>query len=60
VDTWIKGAEKNPNPKAELEIIEQVKNETNSAGETMSPAQPKMVVPMLPLPSRKILEVEDI
>ncbi len=36
---WIKGhekeaAEKNPNSKPELEIIEQVKNETNSADET--------------------------
>ena len=45
MDTWIKeheeeAAEKNPNPEPELEIIEQVKNETNSAGETMSPAQP--------------------
>ena len=41
LDTWIKNhefeaAEKNPNPLPELEIIEQVKNETNSA----TPAQP--------------------
>ena len=41
LDTWIKGhekeaAEKNPNADAELEIIEQVKNENemDSAGET--------------------------
>ena len=44
-DTWIKdhekeAAEKNPNPDAELEIIEQVKNETNSADETTAPAEP--------------------
>jgi hypothetical protein len=45
VDTWIKEHEDeaavfNPNPDAELEIVDEVKNETNSAGETMSPAQP--------------------
>ena len=44
LDAWIKdheqeAAENNPNAEAELEIIEQVKNETNSAGETMSPAE---------------------
>ena len=33
-------AEENPSPGAELEIIEQVKNETNSAGETTSSAAP--------------------
>ena len=33
-------AENNPNPEAEMEIIEQVKDETNSADETTAPAQP--------------------
>ncbi len=45
LDTWIKGHEKeaaedNPNPEAELEIVEEVKNETDSAGETTVPAAP--------------------
>ena len=44
-DAWIKGheqeaAEKNPNADAELAIIEQVMNETDSAGETTVPAEP--------------------
>jgi len=44
-DTWIKGhkkeaAENNPYDGAELEIIEQVQNETDSADETTSPAAP--------------------
>ena len=44
-DTWIKehefeAATENPNPKAELEIIEQVKNETDFASETVAPAEP--------------------
>ena len=45
LDTWIKGHEKeaatdNPNAEAELEIVEEVKDETDSAGETTSPAAP--------------------
>ena len=46
LDTWIKAhekeaAEKNPNAEAELEIIEQVKNETNYVdGNGATPAQP--------------------
>ena len=44
LDTWIKtheqAAEKNPNPEAESEIIEQVQNETDSADETTAPAAP--------------------
>ena len=47
LDTWIKdhekeAAEKNPNPLPELEIIEQVKNETNYADDTATttPVQP--------------------
>jgi hypothetical protein len=45
LDAWIKGheqeaAEKNPNPEAELEIVEEVKNETDSTGETTVPAAP--------------------
>ncbi len=45
MNLWIKSHEfesatDNPNPEAELEIIEQVKDETDSAGETMAPAQP--------------------
>ena len=45
LDTWIKdhekeAAENNPNAGAELEIVEQVKNETDSAGETTTPAEP--------------------
>ena len=46
LDTWIKehefeAAEKNPFPEAELEIIEQVKNETNYVdGNGTTPAQP--------------------
>ena len=44
LNAWIKGheeeaAKNNPNPLPELEIIEQVKNETNSADDT-TPAQP--------------------
>jgi len=44
-NTWIKGHEKeaatdNPNPEAELEIVEEVKDETDSAGETTVPAAP--------------------
>ena len=44
LDTWIKNheeeaVEKNPNAEAELEIIEQVKDETKSADETNAPAQ---------------------
>ena len=45
-DTWMKGhkkeaAEKNPNPEAELEIIEEVKNATEtSTDETTAPAAP--------------------
>ncbi len=44
-DTWIKKHEKeaatsNPNPGAEQEIVEQVKNETDSTGETTSSAEP--------------------
>ena len=44
-DTWIKeheqeAAENNPNPDAELDIIEEVKDETDSAGETTSTAEP--------------------
>ena len=48
--TWIKtheeeAAGKNPNPGPELEIIEQVKNETNSVDETTTvPAQPDSTV----------------
>ena len=30
----------NPNPEPEMEIIEQVKNETNYVDETAAPAQP--------------------
>ena len=47
MDTWIKeheneAIEKNPNPEPEMEIIEQVKNETNSADDiaTTTPVQP--------------------
>ena len=45
LNTWIKGheeeaAEKNPNPLPELEIIEQVKNETNYVDETTTASQP--------------------
>jgi hypothetical protein len=45
MDTWIKqhekeAAEHNPNPEAELAIIEQVKNETDSSGETTAPTAP--------------------
>ncbi len=46
LDTWIKGhkfeaAEDNPNPEAELEIIEEVKNATDSStDETTAPAEP--------------------
>ena len=45
LDTWIKdhekeAAEKNPNSDAELAIIEQVKNETNSADETTNTTTP--------------------
>ena len=47
LDTWIKdheeeAAEKNPNPLPELDIIEQVKNETNYVDETATttPVQP--------------------
>jgi hypothetical protein len=45
MDAWIKShekeaAESNPNPEAELEIIEGVKNETDSTGETTTPAAP--------------------
>jgi hypothetical protein len=45
MNIWIKehaveAETNNPNPEAELAIIEQVKNETNSAGEAMSPAAP--------------------
>ena len=44
-DTWIKNHEyeaatDNPYPEAELEIIEQVKNETNYVDETTTTAQP--------------------
>ena len=44
-DTWIKDHEEeaaisNPNPLPELEIVEQVKNETNYVDETTAPAQP--------------------
>jgi hypothetical protein len=44
-ETWIKDHEieaamSNPNPEAELAIIEQVKNETNYVDETTAPAQP--------------------
>ena len=46
-DTWIKDHEEeadtmNPNPEPETEIIEQVKNETNSADDTATttPVQP--------------------
>ena len=43
-DTWIKGheqeaAEKNPNAGAELEMIEEAKNNTDSADETTAPAE---------------------
>ena len=46
LNTWIKNhedeaAEENPNPLPELEIVEQVKNETNSVDETTAPAQPE-------------------
>jgi hypothetical protein len=45
MDTWMKEHEKeavsqNPNTEAELEIIEQVQNETDSADETTAPAAP--------------------
>jgi len=45
VDTWIKEHEDeaavfNPNPEAELEIVDEVRNETDSAGETTAPAEP--------------------
>ena len=45
MDTWIKNheeeaAEDNPNAGAELEIVDEVKNETNSTDETISPAEP--------------------
>jgi len=45
MDTWIKqhekeAAENNPNPESEQEIIEEVKNETDSTGETTSSAEP--------------------
>ena len=44
-DTWIKehekeAAENNPNPGAEQEIIDEIKDETVSTGETTSPAAP--------------------
>ena len=44
-DTWInehedEAATDNPNAEAELETVEQVKNETDSTGETTTPAQP--------------------
>ena len=44
MDTWIKehekeAAENNPNPESEQEIIEEVKNETDSTTETTSPAE---------------------
>ena len=43
-DAWIKShekeaAENNPNPQAELEIIEEVKGEADSTGETTAPAE---------------------
>jgi len=43
MDTWIKGheeeaTENNPNPEAELEIIEEVKNETEPTDEIVTPA----------------------
>ena len=68
--TWIKtheeeAAGKNPNPGPELEIIEQVKNETNSVDETTLPFQLnltalwRMVAPATaPILSKKTLEVE--
>ena len=45
LDTWIRDHEEeaatdNPNPLPELEIIEQVKNETNSADDTATAATP--------------------
>ena len=45
LDTWIKNHEEeaamsNPNPEPELEIIEQVKNETNYIDNTTAPSQP--------------------
>ena len=47
MDTWIKGHEfeaaadnPNPNAEAELEIIEEVKNKTDSSDETTAPAAP--------------------
>lgn len=48
MDTWTKqhekeAAENNPNPESELEIIEEVKNETDSTGETASSAEPDMM-----------------
>jgi hypothetical protein len=48
-NTWIKehekeAAEKNPDPEAEQEIIEEVKNETDSAGEATSSAAPNTEV----------------
>jgi len=44
-DTWINEHEKeaasdNPNPEAELEIVGEVKNETDSASETTPSAEP--------------------
>ena len=44
-DTWIQehnneAATQNPNADAEQEIIDEVKNEANSAGETTTPAEP--------------------
>ena len=45
LETWIKdheeaAAEMNPNPEPEMEIIEQVKDETNYVDETTTPIQP--------------------
>ena len=45
LDAWIKtheqeAAEDNPNPEAEQEIIEEAKGETDSTGETTTPAEP--------------------
>jgi len=63
-DTWINDHEKeaatdNPNPGPELEIIEQVKNETNSAGETMSPTQPDITVEDVDTDTTTPIEVDD-
>ena len=69
-DTWIKdheeeAAKMSPNPEPETEIIEQVKNETNSVDDTANttPVQPdstaEVVAPAVSILSKMTLGVED-